>query len=243
MRKFLLAFLAAASISTAGHTAPVVDQVNIAPPALQNGDPLSISIINDLPTVNFDLAGLQFVTAGMSGQLSRVDLQLAKAFGPTGAPLNFGTGRLIIGKDIVFGADGDIEGGVKLAEISFSPTAIGDFNNLTQFDTSAFNIFLNAGDQFAIAVLPDQALPVAFRWAFSADVYSGGAGFLGVQPTGNTDDDFTWIESGAQVPAKDFGFRTWMNPVPEPASWALMIVGFGMVGGMMRNRRLAITTA
>jgi hypothetical protein len=32
-------------------------------------------------------------------------------------------------------------------------------------------------------------------------------------------------------------------PVPEPASWAMMIVGFGVVGGVMRRRRAAVTFA
>ena len=27
------------------------------------------------------------------------------------------------------------------------------------------------------------------------------------------------------------------NPVPEPATWALMISGFGMAGAMLRRRR------
>jgi len=31
------------------------------------------------------------------------------------------------------------------------------------------------------------------------------------------------------------------NAVPEPASWALMIVGFGMVGAAARRRRIAVT--
>jgi hypothetical protein len=31
--------------------------------------------------------------------------------------------------------------------------------------------------------------------------------------------------------------------VPEPASWALMIGGFGMAGGMLRRRRTAVVTA
>lgn len=30
--------------------------------------------------------------------------------------------------------------------------------------------------------------------------------------------------------------------VPEPATWAMMIVGFGMVGGVLRRRR-NVTTA
>jgi PEP-CTERM motif len=29
--------------------------------------------------------------------------------------------------------------------------------------------------------------------------------------------------------------------VPEPASWALMIAGFGLVGAAMRRRKLALT--
>ena len=31
----------------------------------------------------------------------------------------------------------------------------------------------------------------------------------------------------------DYGYASW---VPEPATWAMMIVGFGMVGGMLRHR-------
>lgn len=33
----------------------------------------------------------------------------------------------------------------------------------------------------------------------------------------------------------DSGF--WVQPVPEPASWAMMLSGFGLVGGAMRARR------
>jgi hypothetical protein len=29
------------------------------------------------------------------------------------------------------------------------------------------------------------------------------------------------------------------GPVPEPKSWAMMILGFGLVGAMVRRRRLA----
>jgi hypothetical protein len=36
-------------------------------------------------------------------------------------------------------------------------------------------------------------------------------------------------------------FTQTVNPgVPEPASWALMITGFGMAGGMLRRRRTAV---
>jgi hypothetical protein len=34
-----------------------------------------------------------------------------------------------------------------------------------------------------------------------------------------------------------------MTAVPEPASWAMMISGFGMMGAMIRRRRSAMATA
>ena len=34
----------------------------------------------------------------------------------------------------------------------------------------------------------------------------------------------------------DRGFATYVDVVPEPASWALMIAGFGLVGGALRRR-------
>ena len=59
------------------------------------------------------------------------------------------------------------------------------------------------------------------------------------------------VAGGAQAPAHrgPFGFWELINQVrygglPEPASWTLMLIGFGMIGGALRgfmiaNRRLA----
>jgi hypothetical protein len=30
-------------------------------------------------------------------------------------------------------------------------------------------------------------------------------------------------------------------PVPEPASWVMLIAGFGLIGGIARRQRLATT--
>jgi len=38
-----------------------------------------------------------------------------------------------------------------------------------------------------------------------------------------------------------FGSDTPGNPVPEPATWAMMIAGLGLVGASMRRRRVAVS--
>ncbi|MFQ3595396.1 MAG: PEPxxWA-CTERM sorting domain-containing protein [Sphingomonadaceae bacterium] len=44
--------------------------------------------------------------------------------------------------------------------------------------------------------------------------------------------DHAWVESRAELWA--YG-----KPVPEPATWAMLLAGFGLVGAAMRQRRLA----
>jgi hypothetical protein len=48
---------------------------------------------------------------------------------------------------------------------------------------------------------------------------------------------------GAQVRATFKLVKDSVTAVPEPASWALMIGGFGMAGGMLRRRRETATVA
>jgi len=59
-------------------------------------------------------------------------------------------------------------------------------------------------------------------WWFAADIYDGAAG------------------QTYNVAAKDAFGPTTSNAVPEPATWALMIMGFGTAGAMLRRRRLAL---
>ncbi|MGZ6039794.1 MAG: FxDxF family PEP-CTERM protein [Phenylobacterium sp.] len=55
------------------------------------------------------------------------------------------------------------------------------------------------------------------------------------------------IVSGSSGPAGSFGGTVNFSPVaggvPEPASWALMIVGFGSAGALLRRRRSLFATA
>jgi hypothetical protein len=118
-----------------------------------------------------------------------------------------------------------------------------NLNDFTSIDTSALDIMLSSGEQFVIGLLPDQSKPMsAFRWGYNGDTYTGGSGFAGLrfgQPDG---DDYVWL-IGPQAIAKDYGFRTWMSAVPEPESWTMMIVGFGMAGVALRRRNSRVALA
>ncbi|HZZ32933.1 MAG TPA: PEPxxWA-CTERM sorting domain-containing protein [Phenylobacterium sp.] len=58
-------------------------------------------------------------------------------------------------------------------------------------------------------------------WWFAADIYDGATG------------------STYNVAARD-AFEQIQNAVPEPATWGLMIVGFGGVGAVLRRRRATV---
>jgi Tfp pilus assembly protein PilW len=59
---------------------------------------------------------------------------------------------------------------------------------------------------------------------------------------GNTGDQLRKVEFGSSTNAFEID-NLYVNAVPEPAAWALMIAGFGFVGGALRtrSRKLAAT--
>ena len=71
------------------------------------------------------------------------------------------------------------------------------------------------------------------------------AGTAGI--TGPVTFEFAYNSFG--VPAKDFVIdRVYFAPtadvgVPEPAAWAMMLVGFGGLGAVLRRRRAMTATA
>ena len=65
------------------------------------------------------------------------------------------------------------------------------------------------------------------------------SGFTTIATEGNYTTSFTY-RSGA-APAGDFVIdRAYVIAVPEPATWGLMIMGFGGAGAMLRRRRMAV---
>jgi hypothetical protein len=92
----------------------------------------------------------------------------------------------------------------------------------TFIDVSAANIFLTAGDHFII----DMSGGSNGNLLASTTAYTGGDLFL----------NFGIVSDFTQQAGYSMAFQTFMS-VPEPASWALMLVGFGSLGAVLRRRR------
>ncbi len=50
----------------------------------------------------------------------------------------------------------------------------------------------------------------------------------------------TFVGQDATLGADDFSFTLAGGGIPEPATWAMMLIGFGIVGGAMRGRKASI---
>lgn len=116
-----------------------------------------------------------------------------------------------------------------------------DLNRLSYYITSGLLFFdtefkiSGATDTIDFTVIDDSGTPTVF-----SDVdLTQGSGFVGFQAIDGqliksvsfTVDDGGTFEEFRQLR---------LTPIPEPASWAMMLAGFGLVGAAMRRRR-AIT--
>lgn len=134
----------------------------------------------------------------------------------------------------------------------FNPTAVessgtGEFNTIFGQPTSYFvdrgTVTFGASDQYA---------------AFSSPTtisYSNGNNFIGLRATDGTNVYYGFAYTTDNM-LNSYGFETTpgasitatvagapAGAVPEPASWALMLGGFGLVGGAMRARRRSVAFA
>jgi len=79
---------------------------------------------------------------------------------------------------------------------------------------------------------------------FGTTVFNVGSSFTVVVPVAATRLYFGFADGFALTGPASFyndngGFVTVTTSVPEPASWALMIGGFGLVGAALRRRGIA----
>lgn len=239
---------AVAMIATPVAAAEVLDQSALAGPlpvAPQAGRILTRAGYIS-PTTNNVLIG-QTVTAGASGLLTRIEVQ-SFVF-----PQPNLTGALVLA---LF--DGDVANGGTLVGESVKalfevPTSalLNVPGVLTSFDVSGFGYQVTAGQRFSFGFAVDSSPQTA-------------VGFIlgnGSRPDPNAPPVFDYINyaGGTALTSvnfgpvtaltnRDIGFQTFVDTdlvagVPEPGTWAILILGMAGVGGAMRRQRRRIACA
>lgn len=105
------------------------------------------------------------------------------------------------------------------------------------FDFTSADIFAEAGDKLTFRMSVDPcATPTCVRRFTTYPNGSGGQTTNGYAGGGLfTKQGF----GGITALNSDANFRTFMAPVPEPSTWATLIVGLGAAGSVLRRRRAA----
>lgn len=139
--------------------------------------------------------------------------------------------------------------------VNATGTDFGGTNATTTFRTT----FSLAGFDFANATISGQTLSDnSLSILLNGNLLSSATGFTSLTPFGTSAQFFTgglntldfvlfnaegptaFQVSGLTVTAAALDV---LPGVPEPATWAMLVIGFGMVGATMRGRKPALTVA
>ena len=110
-----------------------------------------------------------------------------------------------------------VSGSFGIMSSFFGNTNFGNFTNQTSLTLTVSNVQPN----FAMTDL-----------TFFFDPTNGGSTVFGLQDAGNDNIGIVIDNLSLSV-----------GPVPEPATWAMMIAGFGLAGMAARRRRPAVAIA
>lgn len=162
----------------------------------------------------------QEFTVGLTGELTRIDLAV---FGN-----NFDS------TDGGYTVSVERTPGVALSSAHFDfadlvDPFLEDWSQAPSMDLSLANLDVAAGEtlRIVLAVDPGKYAHFAGWWSDADNVqfsYASGLAYTNGSPLQNL----------------DFGFRTYVDTsaaVPEPATWAIAILGFGLAGAELRRRR------
>ncbi|HLZ75934.1 FxDxF family PEP-CTERM protein [Phenylobacterium sp.] len=149
---------------------------------------------------------------------------------------------------------GDTGLGVAGGSSSSQGVSTQSYNPSTTDFTDTFNFTLPTGTVGSSVTSSD----TKNNLVFTGFTFNGVSGMIGPTPAGLPSAGITaqFVTSGHQQelivkgsggPAASFGgtvnFAPIAGGVPEPASWALMIIGFGSAGALLRRRRSMLVAA
>lgn len=244
MAKFSTAFLCAASLWIAGVSpataAVVIDQDAIVQPNQPIGPQagrLALTVGNRGSVVNG--RAFQTITAGKTGTLTGFEVQ---------GPFAIGANALQVTMHFSLWSGDLFAGGATLLGETFRPLAsfgLGSLNTQAAafFPLEDLNFQVTTGTKFSVMMEafgpPDGAglfiignvpgLDANNRPILQYNQYAGGGFYFSVNGS-----PFGLLPG-------DLGFRTYVDEpaggVPEAATWALMLIGFGAAGAALRRQR------
>lgn len=196
------------------------------------------------PSNTTNSVALQTWTVGRTGRLDQIDFfnNVSQAWSEDGASIVKGP-DFYVTMTVLRGGTVNLPGTIELGSITKAASEIGFSSVTTSFDFSGLGIFASAGEVLTLRMAVETCPEIyhcARIWGSThtlnegnTNSYAGGAAFV----VGN--DGAIWRSPW------DMNFRTWTSAVPEPSTWAMMIVGFGAVGSMVRTsrRRNAVSAA
>lgn len=221
---------------------PVLDQVN-APPA----GPLDQAIVVD----SDDVTLLQTFTVGMGGELARVDLWLGGGLDtghgilPQSATVSVVSIDPHVAPQPLLGDPGlELVGQVLASVTAQAPSADG---GLVSLDLSGFGIQVHGGDALGLVIGSFAFLEFGLVFGTDADSYAGGGAWYrcNVYPLscGGLPHEANGVFSGGggtgpgwEPTSADAFFRTYVEPVPEPATAWLVGLGAALLGPPRRGR-------
>lgn len=235
-RALALAVTLATTFTAAADAAVTIDQVNLVDP--MKGALVSSSIRTIANNSLGRFGQLQSVTAGQTGKLARLDLQMLIA---PQQP------RDVAFRIELFDGEPGVAGPLTpFAFKSFTLASVPLIDEAQQgalfsADLAELGFNVTAGQQFSYAVTIADEL-VNRQGPSVVLGYDGGLDEFGEQIVIGLDyqGGFNTLlnsDGTRSITGLDRGFRTWVDSaVPEPATWAMMIGGFGLAGAAMRRR-------
>lgn len=222
MRALVVVAIAALSIACQAQAGVTLDQQSVP----QSGIVAMTSAAGSQVEL-FNPIGQTF-TVGLTGTLSRIDVGVFQfSVDQSTADAQFSLLSSSGGTQTVL-----FSTAIPLSDIPVLALGVSTWGQAPSVDLSAANIQVQAGEQLEFRFTPvtgGSQWPTLLSYVDGQSLtYSGGTGTAVV---GGTRFD---------LPNLDYAFRTYVD-VPEPATWALMLLGFGATGSMLRRRRPVAT--